>query len=278
MHGLVILVVTSVIGPEEPVALVNGRVLCRGDLEDVMRSEVPAVRRTLRTVAGRREFVRRQADLELLADEAERQGLLEDPEVRRILRHVLARRLIDKQAGLRTPSEDDLRRAFVARRAEFTRPEERRVATIVLSTRRSSTPGLAERLRQDALAHRTDGGYFRRLVEKYSGDASSRARGGVTPYFSRDAKELAEPVRAAAFSMGEVGDVEVVNAAGAVYVLRLIGRRGPLDPTFEQVRERLRKSLQRSRRQGAERQLLEALRSRATIEIRDAALRRLQLH
>lgn len=262
------------------VAVVDGRELKSEELQTLMRSETKAVRRRLQTTSDRRDFVERQVELELLAAEAQRQGLLDDPDVWRVTRQALARRLVDKKmAEHGAATEEELRAEYERRRDEFFRPAERRVAMIVLSKKHSGMdPGArALQLRDDAQAHRADGAYFRQLVEKYSEDAKSRSHGGATAYFTRDATAVPESVRTAAFSLSEIGDVAVMAASGTTYVIRLIGRHAAQQLSFEQVRERLARQLMRSRRFAVEKHFLADLRERAQIEIREAALRRIRL-
>lgn len=268
--------------PDEPVVVIDGRPVTRAEIERLLRAEIPPVRRSARSLAGRRDFVERQIDLALLAAEAERQGMLDDPEVRVVVAHALARRLVEKrQRGAPPPSEGELRAFFEAHRADFERPAERRVAAIVISPRRAGgidrALARAEELRLDAEAHRADGAHFRRLVEKQSDDPKGRVRGGATPYFTRGDGAVPEAVREAAFALAEIGDVTTVRVGGGVQVLRLIGRRGPAAASFDRARERVRRAVEKARRQAAEQTLLDELRKKATVEIREKALRRIRV-
>lgn len=262
------------------VVLIDGLPLRASEVEALVRLEAPAARRKLRGAQARRTFVEKQVDLRLLAAEAERRGLMDDPEVQRILRYALAKRLIDAQIEQRyVPSDADLRALFEARRADYERPALRRVAMIVLRAAGDREGALkeAERLRQEAEMHRADGAHFRRLVEQHSDDAESRVRGGATDYFTRDEASIPREVRETAFSLRETGDVAIVVGSGAVRVVRLIGLRRATSPSFEHVRDRVKRSWLRSRREAAEATLVRELRDRADVKWSEKTLRRLRL-
>ncbi len=242
---------------------------------------MPDVRRKLRRPGARARFVEDQIDLALLAAEADRRGLTQDREVQRVLAQILARRLLESSAPP-PATEAELRAAFEAHRADFDRPAERRVSAIVLSPRRwggaAKARTRAVELRAEAQAHRAEPEHFRRLVDQYSDDAKSKLRGGATPYFTHDDETVAAPVREAAFTvLAEIGDVTVVESKQGPQVVRLIGRRGVSSASFEAVRARVLRLVDKQRRAAAEAALLEELRRRATIELHDKAMRRIRV-
>lgn len=262
---------------EDVVVEVSGKRLNRAEIEEVIRAEMPSSRRALRNKTARRDFIEQQIDLELLAAEAERRGLAADSEVRRVLRHVLARRLVDREIEeLPEPTDAELRSTYEKNRSRFTRPAQRRVVAIVLTGNDARVLARAAELQADAQAA-GDADHFRKLVQRFSQDAKTRTQsGGASPYFTRDDEQVPNAIREAAFAMS-IGDVRVVTVGGNVQVLRLIGRRGAWSPTFEQVRDRVRRLHERLRSQRLEAEILQKLRKTATIQIDEKALGRVRV-
>lgn len=263
---------------EDVVVEVSGKRLNRAEIEEVIRAEMPSSRRALRNKVARRDFIEQQIDLELLAAEAERRGLAADSEVRRVLRHVLARRLVDRETEeLPGPTDAELRSTYEKNSSRFSRPAQRRVVAIVLTGNDARVLARAAELQADAQAAPGDADHFRKLVQRFSQDAKTRAQsGGASPYFARDDEQVPNAIREAAFAMS-VGDVRVVTVGGNVQVLRLIGRRGAWSPTFEQARDRVRRFHERLRRERLEAEILQKLRKTATIRIDEKALGRVRV-
>ena len=270
--------------PEEPVARVDGQALSRAEIETRINGQIPAVRRRYKSQDARREFVDRQVDLELLAAEARRRGLEADPEVRRVVAQALAHRLLELVvAGTPPPDEPSLAAFWEEHAAEYQKPATRRVAHLLVQLKPRGAHGhakareKAQRLFEEALAHREDNAHFQHLVELNTDDKDTRLRGGDLRYFTRDEASIPEAVRETAFGMPELGDVALCESPLGFHVLKLIGRRGPVQAKLQDVRDKVQKRMRRDQRGRAGDALIEELRRRASIEVDPKAIRRIRL-
>ncbi len=139
------------------------------------------------------------ADKALLGEEALRLGHDQDPAYRTDARfaeaQVLARLLaeaVGDEAAAATPTDQEVRAYYDANPAEFTVAERRALRLIELRT--------AEEARE-AAADLAAGKPFAEVARARSWHAESRAAGGDIGAF--DAEQLPEPVREAAFALGE---------------------------------------------------------------------------
>jgi parvulin-like peptidyl-prolyl isomerase len=268
--------------PDEPVARVDDRTITRAEIETLLGAQIPAVRRKYRKPEARRDFVEHQVDLDLLAAEARRRGLEADPEVRRVVAQALAHRLLEQEeAAVPPPGDESLRAFFAQHSAEYMKPATRRVAHLLIQPRRrggrAKAQEAAQRLYQEAAAHRDDHAYFQRLVETYSDDEETRLRGGDLRYFTADDPAVQKTVRETAFAVEALGDVALCESPLGFHVLMLIGRRGASRPSFEDVRDKIEKRVRREQRGRAGDALLDELRRHAAVQIEDQAIRRVRV-
>ena len=243
------------------------------DLQQEANRLPPALRARV-DEAGRRELVQAIVDRRLLAEEARRRGLHEDPEIRRQVQELEERLSIQKLLAAEEgksiePTEQELRAYFDAHAAELTQPERVRVERVLAAV----TPGApeAERARARARAE----GFAARLRKgepmsrvAADGDGPERARGGDLGLLAR----------------GESADVALVEAAFALdasrpvsdpiatqdgfAVVRLVERRPGRPASFDEARQDVRNRLLPARKRKAFDDLLSRLRREADVELR----------
>lgn len=233
-------------GADTVVAEVDGRVVTLGEVGDAVAELPPGVRALPFSdlypyVLD--QLVRRQA----LVIQAQREGLDEDPAIRRKVRSASEKVLGDET--LRTEIGRKMTEAMVLARydaqiAGRPGPEEVRLRVIMLAT---------EAQARAAIAQLQAGADFAALARRISKDASAPA-GGELGYVSRDG--LNPEMGAAAFELrpGEVTPYPV-RSAGAWFVAQAEDRRAGPTPAFAAVRARL---------------LAEMIRERVPDEVKDA--------
>jgi parvulin-like peptidyl-prolyl isomerase len=213
--------------------------------EEVLREAAklpPALREQFETPAGRREFARSIIDKRLLVLEARRRKLAEDAELRRQVRELEERLLVQalmaqEEAAAGRPSEQELRAWFDAHREQLMRPAQVRVGRVLVGVSpgaseaergkaRQKAESLAARLRRgEALAH---------LAQE--GEGPERTHGGDLGLLSRDSG-LEPAQEQAAFALDKPGAVSPVVAGREGFaVLQLLERRPARVPAFEEVR------------------------------------------
>lgn len=262
-----------------PVARIDDVVITVGELEDRINQQSPYVRGRYTSIEHKREFLTNLIRFEVLALEAKRRGLDKDPDAVRAMKQVMIQKLLkdrfEKSAPPEAITDDELRAHYEKNRASFDKPEEVRVAAIVLDD-----PAAAEKVaaRARSEAGRSNAGYHQ-LVKERSVDEETRARGGDLRYFSRANREIPAPVIEAAFALEEIGDVSgaVADGQGRFYILKKTGYRPAVTTPFDKVKMQIRNRLYREQRQAAQRQLIEDLRAKATVEVLEDNLRKVRV-
>ncbi|HEU4578492.1 MAG TPA: peptidylprolyl isomerase [Polyangiaceae bacterium] len=289
-------------------ARVGTRTITLGDFAAALERMDPFERIRYQTDDRRQALLDEMINVELLAREAERRGLDQQPETQELIRQYQRDELL-RQVRARVPGPDQLSKEQVqayyqAHRAEFVDPERRRAAQIVLQD-----SGLAARVLAEAAS--ADADRWHALVKRYNpealgaegdktvarppievaGDlgmlsapgvadpgAASPAGGaaGAGGASGAASGEVPDAVRRAVFEIAQEGQVypQPVPAGGRFHVLRLISRLPARQRSLEEVEGAVRARLVRSLQEQAEDDLVKRLRQSIPVSIDEQALER----
>ena len=224
--------------------------------------------------------------VEILAQEARKRGLAEDPEVQlRTMQALRDELLMDIKRGLPKPeqlSEREVRDYYASHKSELTEPKRHRVLVIIVGS-----PELSKQVAKDAQG--ATGQRWAELAKRYSlerrgleADSAPELAGDLgfvsAPGEARgENAEVLPEVRSAVFRLSEVGQVlpEPVLAGGKYYVVRLGGISAARDRSLTDADGTIRAELLRQRYLSEERALLARLAEQYPVTIDEPALERL---
>ncbi|QSQ15326.1 peptidylprolyl isomerase [Myxococcus landrumensis] len=273
------------------VAVINDRSLSAQEVKAKLDEQPLFVRSRYATTEKKKEFLDNLIRFELLVQEARRQGLENDPDVKSTLEKVMVQKLLRKQqeAAATAPlDEAELRKYYDEHRSEFTKPERIRVSHLFLAAPAADTALRAKSLAEatkilaDIKSKESDPlkTAFEVAATQKSQDTDSKSTGGDLGYRSRE--ELTQAWGAAftdaAFALQSPSEIgQVVESDKGIHLVKLQSRQAGVDPSFEQARPRIEARLQGERRSKAMEGLLEKLKSQAKIEVKDSALEQIQI-
>lgn len=216
-------------------------------------------------VVKRLDQIRGQMNLATINDlekEVEKQGIIWEDFQQNIRRNLLMQRVIEREVGSRIIITDaEARKYFADHQKQFVSPGGVRLAEILISTDKHP-PAQAEKLADEALAAVKAGGKWEDIVKKYSDDPSARSGGDVG--FFKDGTLLPNISDA-------IKNVDVNYTSNAIHtkygymIVKVLERRSPGVPRFEEVRTDVENALYQSRMQPALRQYLYTLRQESYI-------------
>lgn len=248
-------------------AVVAGRLVTEQDLVQeaewrrANHQDVPAAPQLLK------EFVDRLA----LAEKAKRSGLSDDPDTLRRIQSLLIVRLREKELETQLTkvsiSEEDLAKAYEAKRGEFARKGLDRFSILfqAVDTKASDSRRAEARKRIEegialADANPSPGGRgpaasgFGSTAAQYSEDQASRYRGGDIGWIESDAKDTRWPA-----SLLEAGRAlekgkrsGIIDTPDGLYVIMKTDSRPGGERPLEEVAEGLRQQMLRERKQAIE--------------------------
>ncbi len=192
-------------------------------------------------------------DLEAAYGKAMASGFLDSPEIQRAIRVLVAERMKESHAGELQADpgigEERARALYLANTNRFVRPAAWNVAVIKVEVPRKATPDrkaafmeLARALRARAAKECAAMSHFGPVAAEVSVDQSTRYRGGELGWQTEEQMQsrLHPEVASAALQLSAPGDLsEPVVASDGIYLLKLMGRRGPQLRPFDEVRAEL---------------------------------------
>lgn len=241
-------------------AVVNGQVITTKDVDD--RSARMSSGRAL--AADQKSRLLDQMVVEsVLLQEANRRGVARDAEVRKTLREaerqILIGRLLEilrkeKEAPV---TESQVAQFYESNKESFKQPDSYRVSHIL-----AADPETA----QKALERVKGGEPFAKVAEELSSDPS-KSRGGDIGFFSKGQviPEFAEAARK--LKPGEISDV--VQTPLGYHVILLTEQRPAHQKPLEEVKDQIRQGLQGQQGQQAVQSVIQELRSKAQIKIKE---------
>jgi len=193
------------------------------------------------------------------------------------MKQVMIQRLMkeefDTSVKLEDITDDECRKYFEAHGDEFNKPEEIRVADIVVKD-----AATGKKVLSDPRIKGVEPAGFRELVAQYSTDAATKDRGGDLRYFDAKSKELPPEIVKAAFALVNIGDVsEPVKGASGLHILKLTGRRKALVRPFDEVKAQIKNRLFRDKRTTAMEDFVKKLREKSKVEVHEDRLAKVQI-
>ena len=168
-------------------------------------------------------------------------------------------------SGSPAPTTAQIKAYYDANKSKFATPAQVHAEHILLAAKDKT-------LAQTVLAKVKAGGDFKALAEQYSTDPGSKDTGGGLGWAGSSAYV---PEFAAAVDAMKVNDVRLVETQFGWHVIKLLGRRAATQQTLAEATPAVTQTLQQNSKSEAFSAYLLGLRSKATIEILDPALKKL---
>jgi peptidyl-prolyl cis-trans isomerase C len=262
-----------------PLAQIDDTTITLGDFQERINRQSPYIRARYTSLEQKKEFLDSLVRFEVLAKEAYRRGMDKDPEVVRTMKQVMIQKLMrdefDSKVTADTVSDAEIKAYYDQNLSEYVKPEEVRVSAIIVKNKAQ-----AERIAIEARgdAGKTNKG-FRDLVMKYSADEDSKLRGGDLRYFDATSKDVPGPVIKGAFLLFNTGDVSpAVDAGnGTWYVMKQTGRRKSVTKGLDEAKAQIRNKLFREKRLQAQKDFVDGLRKKSTINVNDQNLAKVRI-
>ena len=244
-----------------PLAVVDGVPITERDLREALELE----RKPARPGEDlRRKALDRLIDFRAIVARAREAGLERDPTVIDRYEQVLVARYeeleTEKRLAAVEPSDEEIAQYYRDHELQFTPPERRRGAQILVSVRRdASNAEVAERRQviEDALREArelpVDMRDFGEIAARISEDGRGRLEGGDMGWFSRGAPHRRSPVLLdALFSLAEVGEISpVLETPTGFAIVRLTDLEEPTLRPLVKVRDGIRGLLRAEKRKRA---------------------------
>jgi len=263
----------------------NGLAVTAEEFKARIDEQSPFIRSRYTSIERKKEFLDNLLRFEVLAKEAQRQGLDKDPEVQLTVKKVMVQRLVQKSFGeaadaLKTVGEPEAKTYYDQHRDEYVKPLRLRLYQIQLSAPATGP----ERARKQAAARKVldqvraeekkNQLAFVSIAKEKSEDQASRATGGDLGFKSRDEAEKAfgKAAADAAFELKDGQTSGLVESPQGFHVFKVAGRQEAMERSFDQVKAQIAQKLFRERKTKEFDEFVKKLRDEAKIQVNDAEL------
>jgi parvulin-like peptidyl-prolyl isomerase len=268
-------------------AQVGARTITLGDYAATLERMDQFERLRYQTPERRKQLLDELINIELLAREAEKRGLDQQPETQERLRQLLREEVLRRRRETLPKLEDlpmgEVRAYYDSHRNELREPERRRVGHIVVKDRVKAEQILTQ-------ARNATAAQWGELVKRNTtapadpGTEIPAELAGDLGFVSAPGEErggnlnVPEPLRQAVFKLTKVGEVyeQLVEAEHQFHVVRLMGISAARDRTFAEAERTVRVKLLQDMIEKSERALLDELRQKTPVSVNEAALSRVK--
>ncbi len=249
-----------------------------GDFEKNLRNQAPYTQLKLNSSQRRKEYLDEMVQFEVLASEAARRGLAQDPDVIQATKQAMVRKLMaNAMENTIKPdqiTEEELRQYYQTNPGEYSKPEQVRASHIALRTREEALKvrsQIQKKINADKSSYRR---IFSDFARQHSQDGQTKMRGGDLRYFAKDDDQtgpgvnVAPALREAAFSLKTPGTIsQPVNSGEFWHIMMLTGRKKAVERSFDQVRAQIQNRLYRDMKQNAANTYIENLKAQAGVKV-----------
>ena len=255
-------------------ARVGAETITVGDLEDIINTRSPFIRKRYTEPEALKQFADDQVKLLVFQSGAERNGYGEDPEIRRFVNETIvqlyARDEFDDKIRLEAITDEEIKAFYNENADQFRRPEMRRASHILVDDK-AKAQALIKELRG------ADTKTFRAAAKENSLDTETKLRGGDLLFFAEDGRmpggrdtSVDETLVQAAFSIeetGELGKKPVALGEGKWSVVMLTGVRPAKVQSLKDAKEGIRRRIWREKRKAAMTSTLDRLQQELEPEV-----------
>ena len=259
-------------------ARIGGETITLPEFEAELKRRAHGNPQKLATKEQRRKVLEGMVQFRVVLAAAKAAGYDRDPEIQaKVNQFIVSSFQESKLAGNIVPNTPDdvaLRDFYQQRLPEFTTPAAVRAAVIYFKCSPKATAAKQAELKQKSesvLTHARGLGEadFRRLVQEYSEDVSTRYINGDTGWLTDDKANTRwdESVINAAFSISEPGQrAPLVRSPDGFYVVRLTDRRPAGVRPFDQVKDAIAYQVTHLKREQREREVFEEMKRGIKVE------------
>jgi peptidylprolyl isomerase len=257
-----------------------------GDLKRIIDAQTPEVRRQLATDLGALDrLVRSELVRQAIVAEARQKKWDKRPDVQLLMERAREQALITSyvnelaRPAANYPSDAEIRGYYEATKGSLTTPAEYQLAQIFVAVPDGSdkvAEAAAQKKAADLAARvQRSPGDFAQVARENSDHKESAAKGGDLGWVPET--QLIPEIRAAVVRMTKGELSPPIRSSNGWHIVRLTDRKPSSTRSLEEVHDSLVSSMRLRKAQDAERSYIEELLGKATVNINQAELQKLQM-
>lgn len=260
----------------KPVATYGAETITDAELAQRFAELNPYTRARYQTLEQKREYLDGLVRYELLAREAARRNLQNDPEVVEAMKRVMVQRLIkteieDKPAAI---GADAVKQYYDAHQGDYVKPSMTRLRHVFVKTENRAKAD--EALKKALALAPLDYAAFSLLARETSEEPRTQPIEGDLRFLTDEelSKQYGPELVTAAGELKQVGEVypKLVETKSGFHVIKLEGRQVALNLAMDQVKQSIESTLANDGKMERYRTFLDGLKKGAELKVDESAL------
>ncbi len=260
----------------KPVATYGSETITDTELAARFAELNPYTRARYQTLEQKREYLDGLVRYELLAREAARRNLQNDPEVVESMKRVMVQRLIKTEIEDKpgTVSAEAIKKYYDAHQSDYVKPAMTRLRHVFVKTENKAKG--EEALKKALSLAPLDYAAFSLLARESSEEPRTQPIEGDLRFLTDDelAKQYGPELVTAAAELKQVGEVypKLVETKAGFHVIKLEGRQVALNLAMDQVKQSIESTLANDSKMDRYRAFLDGLKKGSALTVNESAL------
>ena len=243
----------------------------------------PQFRSRYETPDGKKKLFERAVQMSLLSQEARKLNIDKKEDVARrikemadqfIVQELTKQEVMDKI----TVTDDEMLQYYNQNKASFAKDEKVRVNLIMFDVKDNATQQMKDEkknLADQALARIKKGEDFEAVAKEVSQDMRTKNRGGNAGLFARGKRIdlYGEAFEKQAFSLPLTTVSDVFQGKNGYYIIKVMEKKPQEQETFEEVKQRIERTLKTEKQKTAMESYLEGLKKKYSVKILDESMK-----
>lgn len=249
----------------------------------------PFARARYQTLEQKKEYLEGITRFELMAQEALKRGLQNDPDVVDAAKKQMVQKLLQKEINEKpsTVPDDEIQKYYDAHKTDYVKPEMVRVAQIYVSAAKANSAEWKKKKAkaEEVLAQATklspfDFAGFNKLAKENSDDPKAQSQDTDVKYITVEELTTAsgpEFAKAVADIKANGGLSPVIETEKGFYIAKLQGRQSALNLTVDQVKQPIQSRIQSEKRTQSYNQFVDSLKKNANYKVHEDVLAKVEV-
>ena len=243
----------------------------------------PQFRSRYETPDGKKKLLERAVQMSLLSQEARRLNIDKKEDIARRIKEMADQFIVQELTKQEVMdkiivTDADMLQHFNQNKDSFAKEEKVRVSLIMFEAKDNATQQVKDQkknMADQALARVKKGDDFEAVAKEVSEDTRTKSRGGNAGLFARGKRidVYGDVFEQKAFSQPLDAVSDVFQAKDGYYIIKVMEKKAQEQETFEDVKQRIERTLKTEKQKTAMESYLEGLKKRYTVKMLDESLK-----
>lgn len=243
----------------------------------------PQFRSRYETAEGKKKLLERAVQMSLLSQEARRLNMDKKEDIARRIKEMADQLMVQELTKQEVMdkiivSDADMREHYNQNKSSFAKEEKVRVSLIMFEAKDNATQQIKDQkknMAEEAFKRVKAGEDFEAVAKEVSEDTRTKSRGGNVGLFARGKRTdmYGDVFEQKAFSLPLNAVSDVFQGKDGYYIIKVMEKKAQEQETFEDVKQRIERTLKTEKQKTAMDSYLEGLKKRYPVKMLDESVK-----